>query len=111
MGKMPLKVVLKEFLRHYQQLESSLRETTTAIKEIAESGRSTPPPLSRYAQEFLKLKELTESLKSDAHYSTIEGNSDVNRKKNRYKDILPCLFLPSHHSTGPDFNLMLLRSR
>lgn len=92
MGKVPLKVVLKKFLNHYLNLETSLQETTAAVKEVAESGRSTPPPLSLYAQEFLKLKELTESLKCDSSCPMKEGHSDVNRKKNRYKDILPCIY-------------------
>lgn len=93
MGKVPLKVVLKSFLDHYQKLETSVEETTAAVKEVAKTGRSTPPPLSLYAQEFLKLKELTESLKNDPSCPMIEGHSDVNRKKNRYKDILPCKYL------------------
>lgn len=90
MGKAPLKTVLKNFLEHYQRLETSSRDKAVAIKEFKTSGRNTPPPLSLYDQEYIKLKELTESLKSDESYPMNEGQSDVNRKKNRYKDILPC---------------------
>lgn len=89
MGKVPLKTVLRNFLEHYHKLEASSREKS-ALKEYKQSGRETPPPLSLYDQEYIKLKELTESLKSDPTYPMNEGQSDVNRKKNRYKDILPC---------------------
>lgn len=40
-------------------------------------------------------QELTESLKCDRKFSCSEGLKDVNRRKNRYKDILPCEFLTS----------------
>lgn len=96
MGKSSLRNVLKNFLEHYEKLEASLGQSRKAIKEYAESGRSTPPPLSLYAQEFLKLKELTESLKNDVNCPMIEGHSEVNRKKNRYKDILPCKYISQH---------------
>ncbi|GFX04557.1 transposable element Tc1 transposase [Trichonephila clavipes] len=36
-----------------------------------------------------KLKALTEELKHDKDYATSEGLKEVNRRKNRYKDILP----------------------
>ena len=91
MGKVPLKTVLRNFLEHYHKLEASSREKSNAPKEYKQSGRETPPPLSLYDQEYIKLKELTESLKSDPTYPMNEGQSDVNRKKNRYKDILPCM--------------------
>lgn len=90
MGKAPLKTVLMNFLEHYHKLEASSRDKVQAIKEFKATGRDTPPPLSLYDQEYIKLKELTESLKSDPSYPMNEGQSDVNRKKNRYKDILPC---------------------
>lgn len=92
MGKV-LKSVLKQFLDHYHELENSQNLTTIARKESAENGYATPPPLSMYDKEFLKLKELTESLKNDPICCpVVEGQSDVNKKKNRYKDILPCKF-------------------
>lgn len=92
MGKVNLKSVLKMFLDHYESLEESVRETTKLRKEAMETHRATPPPLSLYDHEFIKLKELTEALKSDTNCPMIEGHLDVNRKKNRYKDILPCKF-------------------
>lgn len=39
---------------------------------------------------FQKLKALTEQLKREEDYASSEGLKDVNRRKNRYKDILPC---------------------
>lgn len=85
-----LRNVLRNFLDHYEKLEESLRTSRASVKEMAEAGRATPPKLSLYAQEFLELKELTESLKNDVNCPMIEGHSEVNKKKNRYKDILPC---------------------
>ncbi|KAJ6221069.1 hypothetical protein RDWZM_006881 [Blomia tropicalis] len=89
MEKVPLKTVLRNFLDHYQKLEKSFSDKKIAIAEIKKNGRETPPPLSLYDQEYIKLKELTEFLKNDPNYPMHEGQSDVNRKKNRYKDILP----------------------
>eukprot|EP00096_Caligus_rogercresseyi_P016245 TRINITY_DN884_c0_g1_i2.p1 TRINITY_DN884_c0_g1~~TRINITY_DN884_c0_g1_i2.p1 ORF type:complete len:992 (-),score=351.14 TRINITY_DN884_c0_g1_i2:57-3032(-) len=42
-----------------------------------------------FEREFSELKSFSEELKSSKDYSTSEGEKDVNRKKNRYKDILP----------------------
>lgn len=39
-----------------------------------------------------ELKQFSENLKSDPDYFCKEGEKSVNRKKNRYKDILPCKF-------------------
>ncbi|XP_064488282.1 uncharacterized protein LOC135400367 [Ornithodoros turicata] len=69
---MPLRVVLKNFLNHFETLE--------ARKKLGDD---------LFEAEFQSLKELTESLKCDPKYASTEGQKDVNRKKNRYKDILP----------------------
>lgn len=37
----------------------------------------------------------SDKLKSQAEFSSSEGEKEVNRKKNRYKDILPCEFIRS----------------
>ena len=40
---------------------------------------------------FQALKAFSDGLKSQtSEYSCSEGEKEVNRKKNRYKDILPC---------------------
>ena len=39
---------------------------------------------------FQALKSFSDSLKTQSDYSCSEGEKEVNRKKNRYKDILPC---------------------
>lgn len=39
---------------------------------------------------FQSLKAFSDALKQQPEYSSKEGEKDVNRKKNRYKDILPC---------------------
>ncbi|XP_029828195.3 uncharacterized protein LOC8026584 isoform X2 [Ixodes scapularis] len=69
---MPLKVVLKNFLNHFETLE--------ARKKLGDD---------LFEAEFQSLKELTERLKHDPEYACTEGQKEVNRKKNRYKDILP----------------------
>ena len=77
MGKVALKHVLKNFLDHFANLESihKLNNNETDL----------------YHKEFQSLKELTESLKKDPNYSCSKGLEDVNLRKNRYKDILPCM--------------------
>ena len=87
-----LKNILRNFLDHYEALNTSHRSKLQCIEKSKETGRHSPPPLSLYEQEYLKLKELTEMLKTDPNYPMAEGVSDVNRKKNRYKDILPCKY-------------------
>lgn len=77
-----LKQILRQFLTHFQEMESSRLEDS----EATESGTSGT---DLYLKEFLSLKELTEKLKKDPEYSCSEGLKDVNRRKNRYKDILP----------------------
>jgi len=41
-------------------------------------------------KSFQELKSFSDSLKQLPEFSCKEGEKDVNRKKNRYKDILPC---------------------
>ncbi|XP_022246587.1 uncharacterized protein LOC106463400 isoform X1 [Limulus polyphemus] len=69
---MPLKTVLKNFLNHLETLE--------ARRKLGDD---------LYEVEFQNLKELTERLKHDHNYACTQGEMDVNRRKNRYKDILP----------------------
>lgn len=75
MGKVALKHVLKNFLNHFETLES--RRKLNNEDDL-------------YHKEFQSLKELTESLKKNPDYSCSKGLEDVNIRKNRYKDILPC---------------------
>jgi protein tyrosine phosphatase len=75
MGKVALRHVLKNFLNHFETLESRRRFNQDD---------------DLYQQEFQSLKELTETLKRDEDFLCGQGLEDVNRKKNRYKDILPC---------------------
>lgn len=74
MGKSSLKHVLRNFLAHFESLEY---ERKTCDDHT-------------YHREFHSLKELTEALKTDEYCTCDEGFKDVNRRKNRYKDILPC---------------------
>lgn len=69
-----MKHVLKKFLALVDSIEHERKTTDHDV----------------YQREFASLKELTESLKCDRDYSVSEGLKDVNRRKNRYKDILPC---------------------
>lgn len=76
MGKASLKQVLRNFLQTFEEMEER---------------REGPEHEDRYLSEFCTLKELTERLKRDPdpRFSCSEGLKDVNRRKNRYKDILP----------------------
>ncbi|CAG2109994.1 unnamed protein product, partial [Medioppia subpectinata] len=74
-----LKSVLRNFLNHFETLETRHRlndETSDESNDL-------------YRKEFQTLKELTETLKTDPNCGSVEGECDVNRRKNRYKDILP----------------------
>ncbi|XP_054159607.1 protein kinase 4-like [Oppia nitens] len=75
----PLKSLLQHFLNHFETLETRHR---LAIETSDES-------ICLYRKEFQTLKELTEQLKTDPNCGSDEGENDVNRRKNRYKDILP----------------------
>ena len=71
-GRTPLKTVLQNFLNHVDSLEARKSE-----------GEDT------YEREFQQLKALGDSLRLRPEYSCGQGEKEVNRKKNRYKDILP----------------------
>ncbi|GFT68728.1 tyrosine-protein phosphatase non-receptor type 12 [Nephila pilipes] len=70
--KPPLRTVLKNFLNHFEDYE--------ARKKLCDD---------QYELEFRQLKKLTEKLRDDPDYSCSWGLKDVNRPKNRYKDIVP----------------------
>ncbi|XP_034239838.1 formin-like protein 20 isoform X2 [Thrips palmi] len=70
-GRTPLRIILHNFLNHIEKLESQ---------------RS---PEDSYEKEFQELKLFSENLKGHKLYASGEGEKEVNRKKNRYKDILP----------------------
>lgn len=71
-GRAPLKTVLQNFLNHVDTLEARKSE-----------GEDT------YDREFQQLKAFSDSLRSRQDFSCGQGELEVNRKKNRYKDILP----------------------
>lgn len=77
-----LKSVLRNFLNHFETLESR--------HKCCLSSHSNDDSIDLYIREFQSLKELTESLKTDPNCGSKEGENDVNKRKNRYKDILPC---------------------
>ncbi|XP_026281011.2 uncharacterized protein LOC113208281 isoform X8 [Frankliniella occidentalis] len=70
-GRTPLRIILNNFLNHIEKLES-LRS-----------------PDDSYEKEFQDLKLFSENLKGQKLYSSGVGEKEINRKKNRYKDILP----------------------
>ena len=53
---------------------------------------------------FQALKSFSDSLKTQSDYSCSEGEKEVNRKKNRYKDILPCKSLKLLYFSRTDFS-------
>jgi tyrosine-protein phosphatase non-receptor type 12/18/22 len=75
-----LKSILRNFLNDFERLECRHRLSDDTNDEC----------IDEYRKEFQTLKDLTESLKTDPNCGSVEGENDVNRRKNRYKDILPC---------------------
>ncbi|XP_063851164.1 tyrosine-protein phosphatase non-receptor type 12-like isoform X2 [Scylla paramamosain] len=71
-GKLPLRTILENFINHVDTLEAKRSEGN-----------------DQYEVEFQELKQLTESLRGRSDFSCTQGEKDVNRRKNRYKDILP----------------------
>lgn len=71
-GGVSLRTILQNFLNHVETLEGEVQ-----------AGETT------YEKEFLQLKAFSDSLKHLAEFSCAQGEIEVNRKKNRYKDILP----------------------
>ena len=72
--RVPLKTILTNFLNHVQTLEAQQRE---------DEGENT------YEKEFQELKSFSDHLRTQPDFGCGEGELEVNRKKNRYKDILP----------------------
>jgi len=70
--EIPLKTILQNFLNHVETLETARDEGE-----------------DQYEKEFQALKGFSDDLKTQEDYSSSEGDKEVNRKKNRYKDILP----------------------
>ncbi|XP_059090497.1 uncharacterized protein LOC131886245 isoform X2 [Tigriopus californicus] len=71
-GGVSLRTILQNFLNHVETLEGEVQ-----------AGETT------YEKEFLQLKAFSDSLKHLTEFSCAQGEIEVNRKKNRYKDILP----------------------
>ena len=83
--RVPLRTVLRNFLNHVETLEKR------------KNGGD-----DQYDKEFQELKLLGESLRGVSTYSCGQGEKEVNRRKNRYKDILPC------NRDFLSFNLLLM---
>jgi hypothetical protein len=49
-----------------------------------------PGQLTKIAYFLQSLKLFSENIKCISQFGSGEGEKDVNKKKNRYKDILPC---------------------
>lgn len=88
----PLRTVLQNFLNHVETLEKR------------KNGGD-----DQYDKEFQELKLLSESLKGMSMYSCKEGEKEVNRRKNRYKDILPCEYICISHNIILSFPLIEIR--
>ncbi|XP_043232412.1 mediator of DNA damage checkpoint protein 1-like [Amphibalanus amphitrite] len=70
--RVPLKTILQNFINHVENLEAKLKGNDDL-----------------YESEFQELKNISDSLKSQKYYACTEGEKSFNRRKNRYKDILP----------------------
>ncbi|XP_055944689.1 uncharacterized protein LOC129975630 [Argiope bruennichi] len=89
--KPSLRTVLRNFLNHFEDYE--------ARKKLCDD---------QYEHEFQQLKKLTDQLREDPEYSCSWALKDVNRPKNRYKDIVPYdksrVILPKHDGVpGSDY--------
>ncbi|KAF2346964.1 Protein-tyrosine phosphatase-like [Trinorchestia longiramus] len=73
-GRVPLRTVLQNFIDHVDNIENQRID-----------GEDL------YEKEFQELKAITESLKSEPGFECSHGEKEENRRKNRYKDILPWL--------------------
>ncbi len=67
------------------------RSQISAIKEFLNSYES-PDFDSVLFDEFEQLKYLTNEIRHFNTKSTVEGERECNRRKNRYRDIVPCKF-------------------
>ena len=72
-SRVPLKTILTNFLNHVATLEAQQED----------EGENT------YEKEFQELKSFSDHLRTEPEHGCGEGELEVNRKKNRYKDILP----------------------
>ena len=73
-SRAPLKTILTNFLNHVATLEAQQHD---------EEGENT------YEKEFQELKSFSDHLRTQPDFGCGQGELEVNRKKNRYKDILP----------------------
>ncbi|XP_047737222.1 uncharacterized protein LOC108680035 isoform X2 [Hyalella azteca] len=71
-GRVPLRTVLQNFINHVDSIEKQRID-----------GEDL------YEKEFQELKAITESLKNEPGFECSHGEKEENRRKNRYKDILP----------------------
>ena len=76
-NKIPLKVILKNFLNHVETIEKKRSE-----------GEE-----DNYEREFQMLKTFSDELKLNELFTCSEGDRDVNKKKNRYKEMNVVLYI------------------
>ena len=91
--RVPLKTILQNFLNHVENLEARAREGDDAYEkefQVKLFKIDVNFWVFIHFDIFQALKSLSDSLKTQPEYSCSEGEQEVNRKKNRYKDILPC---------------------
>ncbi|XP_035677377.1 tyrosine-protein phosphatase non-receptor type 12-like [Branchiostoma floridae] len=59
------------------------------VRTVEELEKTSADGVDGFAREFAKLKQQSMQYKLDKTYSTTHGEKECNRRKNRYKDILP----------------------
>ncbi|XP_078678236.1 uncharacterized protein LOC144914322 [Branchiostoma floridae x Branchiostoma belcheri] len=67
----------------------SKEHLTAFVRAVEELERTSADGVDGFAREFAKLKQQSMQYKLDKTYSTTHGEKECNRRKNRYKDILP----------------------
>lgn len=115
------KSVLTDYLEHFERYETELghhhnyhRQQQLQIQLLQEApangaasdqpataAAAQPPPTCGYIDEFRLLKELSKSLKENKA-NLVEGETEQNQRKNRYKDIIPFSHTRVILSCNPD---------
>lgn len=91
-------------------MEKVLKEFEANKTEMDETERQGD---ESYNIQFMKLRELSQSLKSQVKFSTAEGEKTPNTIKNRYKDIVPfdyCRVKLAGGSDGDYINASFIKS-
>ncbi|XP_066283217.1 tyrosine-protein phosphatase non-receptor type 12-like isoform X2 [Branchiostoma lanceolatum] len=72
-----------------QSKEQQQQHLRAFVRTVEDLEKTNTDGVDGFAREFAKLKQQSMQYKLDKTYSTAHGEKECNRRKNRYKDILP----------------------